>query len=1053
MARLIALSLGLAALLAPEIAYAPPVVAAVAVYGAYNLALIYTTSALVASIVAIGVSAVITNITKPGRQQGLPNFQAEAKDRQTVIRSSVEPRRIVYGRAAVSGPLAYAESTGSSNEFIHLIIPLAGHEVDAIGEVYLNDEVVPLDTNGLGLGRWAKFQTSVSKQHSASKPTSPYTITVPDTVVAVQQVRASYNLGFITFTDSGGATPDSLFSYSRSGSVFTFNGHFIEKFGASITGFIIDYYDGTASAGSYVRVKKHLGATDQTADSDLVSESAGGWTTDHRLRGIAYLYVRLEFNLDVFPTGVPNIKAVVRGKKLYDPRGGSPSLVQWSDNWALVVRDYLTSSYGLACDDDEIDDDLIIAAANIADENVDLDIGSPSTTQKRYTANGSVNLADRPVDILRQLVSAGAGQAVFSEGVWKVFAGAYTTPEIDIDEDWLRGPIKVRAKPPRRELFNGVRGVFSNADRFWQPTDFPPVTNSTYATQDGEEILRDLELPFTTESVRAQRIAKIHLESGRQGIVAELPCNMKAFQVAAWDTVRLSIERLGWESKVFRVIAWKFSQEGGIDLVVKEEASAVYDWAAGDETENDPAPDTELQSAVTASPPTDVTISLTQDSNRLLVSWTAPDDPFVVAYQVEYITLSDLSSSPSLDWAVLPRTNGTNLDLGNLLPDQYRIRVKSINTLGISSEYETVSHVLSTGASVDTYPMIMSILTNTWTEVTLTSPPPGIVSLADICWSGTNFVAVGTAPFGSPSLDSYIITSPDGLTWTERANPSFQSLTSVISAELGSPSATRLVAVGATSSGGAGGGDAIILTSDDHGVTWTERASTRNTALNAVTWSGSLFVAVGSLFGSTNSYCVTSPDGITWTERVIQYPGSPTAQAGDLMDVAWSDDLGLFCAVGLMPFGSPTVTKGIFTSPDGITWTDRTHPKGSDLYTITWAKDDSLFIALGNTDGTDAYIITSPDGINWTERSNPKSVNIQGAADWNGSIVVAVGAFETTQDVYLITSSDGINWVERPTPITASQGLFGIAWNGKVFVAVGSHTGTQPAIIRSLPVS
>jgi hypothetical protein len=173
---------------------------------------------------------------------------------------------------------------------------------------------------------------------------------------------------------------------------------------------------------------------------------------------------------------------------------------------------------------------------------------------------------------------------------------------------------------------------------------------------------------------------------------------------------------------------------------------------------------------------------------------------------------------------------------------------------------------------------------------------------------------------------------------------------------------------------------------------------------------------------------------------------------GDLMDVAWSDDLDLFCAVGLMPFGSPTVLGGIFTSPDGITWTARTHPKGSDLYSITWSKDDRIFIAFGNSDGVDAYIITSPDGINWTERSNPKNAHLQGAADWNGSIVVAVGALESGGDTYMITSSDGINWVERATGIT--QGLFGIAWNGKVFVAVGANNGsTQPVIIRSLPVS
>ena len=39
--------------------------------------------------------------------------------------------------------------------------------------------------------------------------------------------------------------------------------------------------------------KTHNGSSDQTADSDLVSESDNKWTTEHRLRGIAYMYVRL----------------------------------------------------------------------------------------------------------------------------------------------------------------------------------------------------------------------------------------------------------------------------------------------------------------------------------------------------------------------------------------------------------------------------------------------------------------------------------------------------------------------------------------------------------------------------------------------------------------------------------------------------------------------------------------------------------------------------------------------------------------------------------------
>ena len=67
-----------------------------------------------------------------------------------------------------------------------------------------------------------------------------------------------------------------------------------------------------------VRIKLHLGSPDQTADTFLVDESAH-WTTQHRLRGIAYMYVRLAFDADVFPNGIPEITATISGKKVYDP--------------------------------------------------------------------------------------------------------------------------------------------------------------------------------------------------------------------------------------------------------------------------------------------------------------------------------------------------------------------------------------------------------------------------------------------------------------------------------------------------------------------------------------------------------------------------------------------------------------------------------------------------------------------------------------------------------------------------------------------------------------
>lgn len=51
-----------------------------------------------------------------------------------------------------------------------------------------------------------------------------------------------------------------------------------------------------------IRIKEHLGTSDQVADPDLVSE-VSEWTADHRLRGIAYIYARLGFDGDAFQIG------------------------------------------------------------------------------------------------------------------------------------------------------------------------------------------------------------------------------------------------------------------------------------------------------------------------------------------------------------------------------------------------------------------------------------------------------------------------------------------------------------------------------------------------------------------------------------------------------------------------------------------------------------------------------------------------------------------------------------------------------------------------------
>ncbi|MEY2631486.1 MAG: hypothetical protein RIR00_140, partial [Pseudomonadota bacterium] len=70
-----------------------------------------------------------------------PSFTMQAQARTHVIRSAVANRNIVYGRAMVSGPLVFAAAS-SDNQTLHLVIAIAGHEIDAVEDIYFNDEAI-----------------------------------------------------------------------------------------------------------------------------------------------------------------------------------------------------------------------------------------------------------------------------------------------------------------------------------------------------------------------------------------------------------------------------------------------------------------------------------------------------------------------------------------------------------------------------------------------------------------------------------------------------------------------------------------------------------------------------------------------------------------------------------------------------------------------------------------------------------------------------------------------------------------------------------------------
>lgn len=615
--------------------------------------------ALVGAVASSSISSVVGGALGLNKKPKVPQFSAAAQDRQQMIRSSVATRQIVYGEAVVSGPIVFATSSGSNNRYLHVVIPLAGHECQAITDVWFGDELVG------------------------------------------------------TLDGSGNVT----------------TGRFAGK----------------------MRVKKHLGTAGQTVDTDLDTESTE-WTVDHRLRGITYLYVRLEYDATAYPAGLENIKAKVQGKKLYDPRTG---LTVWSANWALAMRDYLASAYGLGASSGEIDDAAIITAANLSDESVT----TPGAgSELRYTCNGTVDTGTTPMANLRGLLTAGAGKLIYTQGVYVLMGGAYVTPTVTLDEDDLRGPITVRARTPRQDLFNRVRGTFVSPDNFWQPSDFTPVGNSIYETQDGgEQITRDIELPYTITSFAAQRLAKIALERGRQGIVVNMPCKLTAFKVRAGDYIYLTIAQLGWSAKAFSVSTWRMTADGGIDLELREEASTTYSWSSGEATVIDAAPDTDLPSLTYVAPPTALvcysgaTHQLLDNgitTCRIYCEWTHSLDSQATYYELQW----RLDSVTEWSSAVVSASTRT----AYIAPVQpgldYEVRVRTVNVRGSLSAWEGPDLI---AASADSPTVSVD-----YDDVTGNKPVPGatadlaLISTGDCVFVGNAVSKVGGAAAWDSSVYS-----------------------------------------------------------------------------------------------------------------------------------------------------------------------------------------------------------------------------------------------------------------------------------------------------------
>lgn len=436
----------------------------------------------------------------------------------------------------------------------------------------------------------------------------------------------------------------------------------------------------------FIKIRKILGGHTTSLDGqslsiDSVSFGGTKWTANHKLQGIAHLAVMFKFDrpeqegdIDRYQNGLPSVTALVRGKKLYDTR---TSTTAWSDNPALIIRDYLTNSdYGLGEATSNIDDTKVSTAANICDETVSTD------SSTRYTCNGAWLTSQTPIDLLTQLTGTCAGTLWYAQGKWRLLAGKYVAPTVTLTEDDLRSPLSISTRHSRRDNFNGVRGVFKGPASNYQMTDYPLVSSQTFIDVDGGlESVLDLPLPFTDSPGEAQRLANIALERNRSQLTLTGAFGLQAFALQVGDIVNITNARLGFSNKIFEVVQWSFGVVDGGDLqtnlTLRETTTTTYDEYQDVEFESDNTTlpgilgPTVIPGSGDVSSTTDVTgLTASGGIREIYINWSNPiNDDF--AYTKLYVDTNNTFSGS----AFIQNVTGESLvynDGGNLGANQTR---------------------------------------------------------------------------------------------------------------------------------------------------------------------------------------------------------------------------------------------------------------------------------------------------------------------------------------------------------------------------------------------
>lgn len=261
----------------------------------------------------------------------------------------------------------------------------------------------------------------------------------------------------------------------------------------------------------------------------------------------------------------------------------------------------------------------------------------------------------------------------------------------------------------------------------WVLNPAPEVTSSYYLAQDsGRKLPMQISLEGVTDSVRAQRLAKIELERVRNGGTFAARFSANAYDCVPGEVIYLQMDRyFGAAPKAYMVLDRKLDLRSlEIDLTLRETAAAIYDWNGGMPTLVDLTPNTDLPNPL-AVPHSLSAVSVTSGNSTLLqlsdgtilararVSWTQHTSAFVTRggyIDIEWTRVGDTT------WISTGQVAGdATTALVGPIDDQAAvlIRLRAVNAAGRASYWLTLPHIVAGKSAAPTAPTALAVTEST----------------------------------------------------------------------------------------------------------------------------------------------------------------------------------------------------------------------------------------------------------------------------------------------------------------------------------------------------